>query len=141
MKESEACNWSQGFEDDLLRELLYDESPYVLSPQEIAGDPDNYSVNKLISSIYSGPTITDIGKALVASSYTNNTPELSALTRFCSLINDNPSFLCIIENPSNFCPSCCKYVFLLLHINCKIYRCIYVNICITICIASLRFLI
>ncbi|CAH1445838.1 unnamed protein product [Lactuca virosa] len=85
MKESEACNWSQGFEDDLLRELLYDESPYVLLPQEIAGDPDNYSVNNLISSIYSGPTITDIGKALVASSYTNNTPELSALTRISDM--------------------------------------------------------
>ncbi|KAL4557968.1 hypothetical protein LXL04_036164 [Taraxacum kok-saghyz] len=87
MNELEACNWSQGFEDDLLRELLYDESPYLLLPQKIASDSlDNHSVNNLISSIYSGPTITDFEKALEASSDTNNnTPDFSALTRIADM--------------------------------------------------------
>ncbi|KAI3750402.1 hypothetical protein L2E82_21037 [Cichorium intybus] len=86
MTELEACNWSQGFEDDLLREILCEESPFVLLPQEIATDSSNTnSVNNFISSIYSGPTITDIGKALLASSYTDSTPIFSALTRISDM--------------------------------------------------------
>ena len=64
------------FEDDLLiRELLQNEPPFFLAPQHIPTDlfeADN---------TYSGPTITDIETALLASSYTNNTPDFSSLAR------------------------------------------------------------
>nr|XP_043638167.1 probable WRKY transcription factor 49 [Erigeron canadensis] len=76
----EASNFSQEFEDDLLREIINDESPFLLMPQEITSDSfDSTSLNNLISNLYSGPTITDIEAALSASSYTDNTHGDSSL--------------------------------------------------------------
>ncbi|PWA75564.1 WRKY domain-containing protein [Artemisia annua] len=68
------------FEDDLLiRELLQNEPPFLLAPQHIPTDSFEADNN-----IYSGPTITDIETALLASSYTNSTPDFSSLARVSS---------------------------------------------------------
>ncbi|KAI3677480.1 hypothetical protein L6452_36744 [Arctium lappa] len=81
MEELEACNWSQGFEDDILCELLNDESPFLFVSPEISSDTN--SINDLISSIYSVPTITDIETALLASN--NTTQDLSSLARISDM--------------------------------------------------------
>ncbi|GKF11563.1 probable WRKY transcription factor 49 [Tanacetum coccineum] len=68
------------FEDDLLiGELLQNETPFFLAAQHFPTDSFEADNN-----IYSGPTITDIETALLASSYTNNTPGFSSLVRFSS---------------------------------------------------------
>nr|GEX63820.1 probable WRKY transcription factor 49 [Tanacetum cinerariifolium] len=69
------------FEDDLLiRELLQNETPFFLTAQHFPTDSFEADIN-----IYSGPTITDIETALLASSYTNNTPDFSSYVyRFSS---------------------------------------------------------
>lgn len=74
------------YEDDLLiRELLHDESPIILTPTSDSFDNNHH----LISNTYSGPTITDIETALLATSsnYTFNTHDFSSsLDRFFFLL-------------------------------------------------------
>ncbi|XP_058099311.1 probable WRKY transcription factor 49 isoform X2 [Magnolia sinica] len=66
MEESHA-NSSDGSEDELIRELLDDESPFFLLPKSIESQP-SISMgpvrSRLLSTIYSGPTIDDIKNAL-----------------------------------------------------------------------------
>ncbi|KAL8201723.1 hypothetical protein R6Q57_010870 [Mikania cordata] len=81
MEDLEACDLSQVYQD-LLRELLDEDSPLVLQHQEIASD---YSLNNLISNLYSGPTISDIETALLASSHTTHTQNLSSLARLSEM--------------------------------------------------------
>ncbi|KVH94856.1 DNA-binding WRKY [Cynara cardunculus var. scolymus] len=81
MEELEPCYWSQGFQDDLLCHLLNDDSPFLFVTPEISSDAN--SINNFISSIYSGPTITDIETALLASD--NTTPDLSSLARISEM--------------------------------------------------------
>lgn len=79
MEEVMATNWSEGSEDDLVRELLDDKSPLLMLP-EVSNEVPNtraisssdQDINRFISNIYSGPTITDIENAL---SVTNNQRE------------------------------------------------------------------
>ena len=59
-------------EDELVRELLDDESPFFFLPKEknqSKPSPANeQTINQLISKVYSGPTIQDIEDALSMSS-------------------------------------------------------------------------
>ncbi|KAJ9545262.1 hypothetical protein OSB04_024969 [Centaurea solstitialis] len=81
MEELQACNWPQGFQDDLLCELLNEESPFLFVTPDISSDTN--SINDLISSLYSGPTISDIETALLASNA--STPSLSSLARISEM--------------------------------------------------------
>ncbi|PSS09865.1 WRKY transcription factor 49 [Actinidia chinensis var. chinensis] len=49
--------WQDGSEDEFIRELLDDSSPFLLAPPETA-------INHLVSAAYSVPTIDDINNAL-----------------------------------------------------------------------------
>ncbi|KAJ0467682.1 putative transcription factor WRKY family [Helianthus annuus] len=84
MEESAACNLTQVYED-LIRDLLDENSPFLLQPQEITSDSYDNSVNNLLSNLYSGPTISDIETALLATSYTNHTQDFSALARIADM--------------------------------------------------------
>ncbi|KAJ4823505.1 hypothetical protein Tsubulata_045007 [Turnera subulata] len=76
METLKATWWEYGSEDDheLVRELLDDESPFFLSPEETlmeslsAGSEDEQAINQLLSTVYSGPTIQDIENALSVTS-------------------------------------------------------------------------
>ncbi|XP_010262546.1 PREDICTED: probable WRKY transcription factor 49 [Nelumbo nucifera] len=61
-------NLSDGLEEELVRELLYDnESPFFILPEKIEPKPcisPEPIRNQLISNVYSGPTIEDIEGAL-----------------------------------------------------------------------------
>ncbi|KAF8402937.1 hypothetical protein HHK36_011030 [Tetracentron sinense] len=69
-------DWSDGFEDELIRELLDDESPIFVLPENVEPEPSPWPepamINRLISKVYSGPTIEDIESAL---SVTNQNSE------------------------------------------------------------------
>lgn len=81
MEDPVAYDLSQVYED-LLSELQDENSPFFVQPQEITTDSfDSNSLNNLISNLYSGPTISDIETALLAS-YSNHTQDLSSLARF-----------------------------------------------------------
>ncbi|TKY66010.1 WRKY transcription factor 49 [Spatholobus suberectus] len=79
MMEEAMATWSEGSEDDdLVRELLDDGSPLLMLPEKGTQPPNtkasssDQAFNRLISNIYSGPTISDIENAL---SVTNNQRE------------------------------------------------------------------
>ncbi|KAF8397462.1 hypothetical protein HHK36_016379 [Tetracentron sinense] len=69
------ANWSDGLEDELVRELLDNESPlFVLPPETNEPEPSLLPVpmfNRLVPTIYSGPTIEDIENALSATNGSN----------------------------------------------------------------------
>ncbi|KAI4354515.1 hypothetical protein L6164_003368 [Bauhinia variegata] len=69
MEEIMATNsWSDGSEDELIRELLDDQSPLVMLQEEPVELNTRLStredINRFISTVYSGPTIADIENAL-----------------------------------------------------------------------------
>ncbi|KAJ3676392.1 hypothetical protein LUZ60_003804 [Juncus effusus] len=70
------ANWHQFFGEGLLEELLHKSQPNS-SPSyctNLDGNPHHESmVNKLISTVYSGPTIGDIESALSVTGHTNET--------------------------------------------------------------------
>ncbi|CAI8612662.1 unnamed protein product [Vicia faba] len=89
MEKVMSSNWSeQGSEDDeLLRELLDDETPLFMLPQERVNEVSNYTsldsskdqpFNRLISNIYSGPTISDIENALLVTNHREHFPQISS---------------------------------------------------------------
>ncbi|KDP35650.1 hypothetical protein JCGZ_09088 [Jatropha curcas] len=62
-------NWLEGAEDELVTELLDNESPFFLLPNDTVESKPNPSddettIARLISTVYSGPTIHDIENAL-----------------------------------------------------------------------------
>lgn len=70
-------------EEELLRELLDDETPLFMLPQETisetkssSSNEEAISVNNHNSAVYSGPTIYDIENALSVSSTTPSKPRL-----------------------------------------------------------------
>ncbi|KAF8396801.1 hypothetical protein HHK36_018434 [Tetracentron sinense] len=73
------ANWSDGFEDELVRELFDDESPlFVLPPETNEPEPSllpEPATNWLVPTIYSGPTIEDFENALSATSGSNEFEE------------------------------------------------------------------
>jgi hypothetical protein len=85
--------WSDGYssEDELVRELLDDHSPFFVLPEKTS-EPDKTSglneeaINRLISNVYSGPTIGDIDSALSVTPRKNDQlQELSQASRFGKL--------------------------------------------------------
>nr|WKJ30363.1 WRKY49 [Lilium pumilum] len=63
-------NWLDESGEELVRELLDNRSPLFILPQAAEPEPDSPSresiINKLISTVYSGPTISDIESVLSA---------------------------------------------------------------------------
>ncbi|CAK8541675.1 unnamed protein product [Lathyrus sativus] len=90
MEKVMSSNWSeQGSEDDeLLRELLDDETPLFMLPQERVNEvsnntshdssKDHQPFNRFISNIYSGPTISDIENALLVTNHREHFPQISS---------------------------------------------------------------
>ncbi|CAJ1799491.1 unnamed protein product [Sphenostylis stenocarpa] len=85
MMEEVMATWSEGSEDDdLVRELLDDESPLLMLPQEAIQPPiakassSDHAFNRFISNIYSGPTISDIENALSVTNQRDHLPTLSS---------------------------------------------------------------
>ncbi|KAK1312383.1 putative WRKY transcription factor 49 [Acorus calamus] len=58
-------------EDELVRELLDDESPFLILPRP-PSESEESQLNKLISTVYSGPTLEDIERALSINSHNMN---------------------------------------------------------------------
>ncbi|KAK4583638.1 hypothetical protein RGQ29_026391 [Quercus rubra] len=61
--------WSDGLEDELVRELLDNQSPFFVLPEsttelKTSSPFDEETINRFISTVYSGPTIGDIENAL-----------------------------------------------------------------------------
>ena len=90
MMEEVMATWSEGSEDDdLVRELLHDESPLLMLPQEAIEPPitnsssSDHAFNKLLSNIYSGPTISDIENALSVTNQRDHFPPLSSARYKC----------------------------------------------------------
>jgi len=79
-----SSNWSEN--DELLRELLFDESPLLMLPPERVSEVTNLShdsskdqpFNRFISNIYSGPTISDIENALLVTNHSNQFQQISS---------------------------------------------------------------
>ncbi|XP_059643500.1 probable WRKY transcription factor 49 [Cornus florida] len=83
------ATWSDGSEEELVRELLDDESPFFVLPHEgneskSSPDPNESSINKLMSTLYSGPTIQDIDCALSVTNYKHHFQDI-AQARFSIL--------------------------------------------------------
>ncbi|CAL5192111.1 unnamed protein product [Lathyrus oleraceus] len=89
MEKVMSSSWSeQGSEDDeLLRELLDDETPLFMLPQERVNEVSNnmshdsskdQPFNRFISNIYSGPTISDIENALFVTNQRETFPQISS---------------------------------------------------------------
>jgi len=73
-----SSNWSE--DDELLRELLVDESPLLMLPHEnLSHDSSkDQPFNRFISNIYSGPTISDIENALLVTNHSNHFQQISS---------------------------------------------------------------
>ncbi|RDX82118.1 putative WRKY transcription factor 49, partial [Mucuna pruriens] len=85
MMEEVMATWSEGSEDDdLVRELLDEGSPLLMLPEEAIQPPNtkpsstDHAFNRLISNIYSGPTISDIENALSVTNQRDHFPQLSS---------------------------------------------------------------
>ncbi|KAK2360777.1 WRKY transcription factor [Trifolium repens] len=88
MEKVMTSNWSEGSEHhELLRDLLVDESPLLMLPQGTTNEVTNTShddsskdqiFNRLISNIYSGPTISDIENALLVTNHSNHFQQISS---------------------------------------------------------------
>ncbi|KAI4356488.1 hypothetical protein L6164_000510 [Bauhinia variegata] len=86
MEEIMATNsWSEASEDndELVRELLDDESPLIMLPEQPIepntrlNNSTEKEINRFISTVYSGPTITDIENALSVTNQKVHFQELS----------------------------------------------------------------
>ncbi|KAA8516412.1 hypothetical protein F0562_016705 [Nyssa sinensis] len=73
--------WSDGSEDELVRELLDDVSPFFVLPQETTESKlttaNESTLNRLLSTVYSGPTIEDIDSALSVTNYKHHFQDIS----------------------------------------------------------------
>nr|AMO00403.1 WRKY transcription factor 35 [Manihot esculenta] len=94
MEQVKASNWLDESEDELIvRELLDDESPFFLLPNEAAESKpttNHYSndqtISRLVSTVYSGPTIQDIDHALsFTSSSTIQRDQVQAASQACRI--------------------------------------------------------
>ncbi|KAL6277939.1 hypothetical protein ACE6H2_021540 [Prunus campanulata] len=69
MEDAMGATWSDGSEEELVRELLDNETPFFVLPEEALQSQMSVSnedsvVNRFIPTVYSGPTIRDIETAL-----------------------------------------------------------------------------
>lgn len=85
MEKVMSSSWSE--DDELLRELLDDETPLFMLPQERVNEVSNnishdsskdQPFNRFISNIYSGPTISDIENALFVTNQRETFPQISS---------------------------------------------------------------
>ncbi|XP_077236900.1 uncharacterized protein LOC143878509 [Tasmannia lanceolata] len=70
------ANW----EDELVRELLDDETPFFVRPTIVTTEPvlsSEPAMNSLVSKVYSGPTIEDIRKLLSTTQHNSESDEHS----------------------------------------------------------------
>ncbi|KAB2604915.1 WRKY transcription factor 49 [Pyrus ussuriensis x Pyrus communis] len=82
MEEAMAATWSDGSEEELVRELLDNESPFFVLPEESVQSRttsafSKEAINRFIPNVYSGPTIQDIETALSVTTGTVQPQELS----------------------------------------------------------------
>ncbi|XP_017187291.1 probable WRKY transcription factor 49 isoform X1 [Malus domestica] len=82
MEESMAATWSDWSEEELVRELLDNDSPLFVLPEEAvqsraASVFGKEAINRFIPNVYSGPTIQDIETALSVTTGTVQPQELS----------------------------------------------------------------
>ncbi|KAM7468066.1 hypothetical protein LguiB_015628 [Lonicera macranthoides] len=82
MEELSKTRWFQEPEDELISAFFDDESPFFMTPSERVSVPqssplDGSSINRLISNLYSGPTIEDIESSLSMTSYVDHSQDLS----------------------------------------------------------------
>ncbi|KAL6142129.1 hypothetical protein ACLB2K_060412 [Fragaria x ananassa] len=83
MEEAMSTNWTVGFEEELVKELLDNESPFFVLPEEAIEYPQmsvsgKEGLNRFVQNVYSGPTIHDIETALsVTTGITVQPQELS----------------------------------------------------------------
>ncbi|KAK9290529.1 hypothetical protein L1049_008699 [Liquidambar formosana] len=76
------ATWPEGSEDELVRELLDDISPFFLPPppeiiETQPSDSNEQPINQLTSNAYSGPTIDDIENALSVTTHKSLSEEIS----------------------------------------------------------------
>lgn len=69
MDELMAAWTEESSEDELVRELLHDESPFLMVPQEtveskLMSSSSGQAISRLMSNAYTGPTIEEIESAL-----------------------------------------------------------------------------
>lgn len=84
-------DWSDWSADELVRELLDDDSPLFAVPrmgmQSNSSNPNHsYTYNGFISAFYTGPTIGDIGSSLSMTKYRNLPDDVShgrSVNMFC----------------------------------------------------------
>lgn len=82
MEELSKTRWFQEPEDELIRAFFDDELPFLMAPSESvsisqSSPLDDSSINRLISNLYSGPTIEDIESSLSMTSYVDHSQDLS----------------------------------------------------------------
>ncbi|KAK9158816.1 hypothetical protein Scep_005390 [Stephania cephalantha] len=86
---------SEGWVDELIRELLDEENPLFVSPESIASEPSvlksSMMVNFLASKVYSGPTIKDIEDALCITSKDSNPSEPNIIESGKSVVDNDSS--------------------------------------------------
>ncbi|XP_010256886.1 PREDICTED: probable WRKY transcription factor 49 [Nelumbo nucifera] len=78
------ANLSNGSEDELVRELLDNESPFLVLPETIEPKPclsPEPLINRLISAAYSGPTIEDIESALSTTNRNNESDDHRSMSQ------------------------------------------------------------
>lgn len=79
--------WSDGLEDELVRELLDNQSPFSVLPEsttelKTSSPFDEEAINRFISTVYSGPTIGDIENALSVTNPNLDQPQQLPQARF-----------------------------------------------------------
>lgn len=109
--ENENDSW---FEDDeLVRELLDDETPFFVLPAESTDEANKYSspsnneddratLNRVASAVYSGPTIEDIDNALSVATGKEQYSQAISKARFIHLLFFNLIILYMIPGLSYF---------------------------------------
>ncbi|XP_022748173.1 probable WRKY transcription factor 49 [Durio zibethinus] len=89
MEKDQKDDWFDGSEDELVRELLDDESPFFVLPQETiqakSKTLEEEASKRLISTVYSGPRIEDIENALSVTTWKDQCPAQQQ-TRINSLL-------------------------------------------------------
>lgn len=95
MADRQSTPWSDWSADELVGELLDNESPLFIIPQ-VAQASNSYSYdsnhshvyNNLISSVYSGPTMEDIESALSVTKYRYQSDDISQSRSVSSALVD-----------------------------------------------------
>ncbi|XP_077244004.1 putative WRKY transcription factor 49 [Tasmannia lanceolata] len=74
-------NWSEGSQDELVRELLDDETPFFVLPKIAESEPvisSDPMMNNFLSKVYSGPTIEDIRRLLSATYHSKSDEHITS---------------------------------------------------------------